>query len=58
MHVYQYKLLNVLDLKCSFKSEQNLLSFVLSSTYIRKKYWIPENFQLPVFNGFTCFEMS
>ena len=24
----------------------------------RKKYWIPENFRFPVFNVFTCFEMS
>ena len=32
--------------------------FLLSSTYIRRKYWIRENFRLPVFDGFTCFEMS
>ena len=35
-----------------------LLNFLLSSIYIRIKYWIRENFRLPVFNGFTCFEMS
>ena len=34
------------------------LSFLLSSMYIRRKYWIRENFRLPVFDGFTCFEMS
>ena len=38
------------------------ISFVfhvlLSSIYIRRKYWIRENFRLPVFDGFTCFEMS
>ena len=33
-------------------------SFLFSSIYIRRKYWIRENFQLPVFDGFTCFEMS
>ena len=32
--------------------------FLLSSIYIRRKYWIRENFRLPVFDGFTCFEMS
>ena len=32
--------------------------FLLSSIYIRKKYWIRENFLLPVFDGFTCFEVS
>ena len=35
--------------------EQILL---LSSIYIRRKHWIRENFRLPVFDGFTCFEMS
>ena len=34
-----------------------LYIFLLSSIYIRK-YWIRENFRLPVFDGFTCFEMS
>ena len=29
-----------------------------SSIYIRRKYWIRKNFRLPVFDGFTCFEMS
>ena len=32
--------------------------FLLSSIDIRRKYWIRENFRLPVFDGFTCFEMS
>ena len=32
--------------------------FLLSSIYIRKKCWIRENFRLPVFDRFTCFEMS
>ena len=32
--------------------------FLLSSIYIRRKYWIRENFRLPVFDEFTCFEMS
>ena len=31
--------------------------FLLSSIYIRRKYWIRENFRLPVFDGLTCFEM-
>ena len=35
-----------------------IVSFLLSSIYIRRKYWIRENFRLPVFDGFTCFEMS
>ena len=30
----------------------------IESIYIRRKYWIRENFRLPVFHGFTCFEMS
>ena len=34
------------------------MPFLLSSIYIRRKYWICENFRLPVFDGFTCFEMS
>ena len=34
------------------------LNFLLSSIYIRRKYWIRKNFRLPVFDGFTCFEMS
>ena len=33
------------------------LPFLLSSIYKRRKYWIRENFRLPVFDGFTCFEM-
>ena len=32
--------------------------FLFSSIYIRRKYWIRENFRLPVFDGFTCLEMS
>ena len=32
-------------------------SFFLSSLCIRRKCWIRENFRLPVFDGFTCFEM-
>ena len=32
--------------------------FLLSSICIRRKYWIRENFLLPVFDGFTCFEMA
>ena len=35
-----------------------LPTFLLSSIYIRRKYWILEIFRLLVFNGFTCFEMS
>ena len=33
-------------------------NFSLSSIYIRRKYWIRENFRFPVFDEFTCFEMS
>ena len=32
--------------------------YLLTSTYIRRKYWIRENFPHSVFDGFTCFEMS
>ena len=35
-----------------------IISFLLSSIYLRGKYLIRENFRLPVFDGFTCFEMS
>ena len=31
---------------------------VLSSICIRRKYWIRDYFRIPVFDGFTCFEMS
>ena len=40
------------------KLEETHSLFLLSSIYIRRKYWIRENFRLPVFDGFTCFEMS
>ena len=40
------------------KKFSELDRFLLSSIYIRRKYWIRENFRLPVFDGFTCFEMS
>ena len=57
-----YELLNYLWLKNEVRVEIPphekfffLLSF--SSTYIRKKYWIHENFRHPVFDGFTAFEM-
>ena len=33
-------------------------AFLQSSTYIRRKYWIRENFRHPVFDRFACFEMS
>ena len=29
-----------------------------SSTYMRRKYWICENFQHLNFDGFICFELS
>ena len=32
--------------------------FLLSSIYIRRKHYIRGNFPHPVFDGFTCFEMS
>ena len=32
--------------------------FLLYSIYIRRKFWIRENFLYPVFDGFTCFEVS
>ena len=35
-----------------------IIHFLLSSIHIRWKYWIRKNFRLPVFDGFTCFEMS
>ena len=35
-----------------------IFSFSLSSIYIRRKYWIRENFRHPVFNRFTCFGRS
>ena len=39
------------------KIEKNIL-FTFFYIYIKRKYWIRENFRLPVFDGFTCFEMS
>ena len=33
-------------------------TFSLYSICIGRKYWIREKFRLPIFNGFTCFEMS
>ena len=39
-------------------SNDFFFAFLLSSIFIRRKYWIRENFRLPVFDGFTCFEMS
>ena len=41
-----------------FEECSDFENFLLSSIYIRRKYWIRENFRLPVFDGFTCFEMS
>ena len=39
-----------------FKLNLSEFPFLLSSTlYIRRKYWNPENFRLPVFIGFTRF---
>ena len=32
--------------------------FLLFYIYMRRKYWIRENFWHPVFDRFTCFEMS
>ena len=52
---------DTLPLKCVLKIRRssNLPHiFLLSSIYIRRKYWIRENFRLPVFDGFTCFEIS
>ena len=47
-------------LKCLFSLifKRIKYHFLLSSICIRRKYWIRENFRLPVFDGFTCFEMS
>ena len=39
-----------------FHAESSI--FFLSSIYVRRKYWIRENFPHPVFDGFTGFEMS
>ena len=36
----------------------SLFCFLLSSICIRRKYWIRENFQHRVFDGFTCFQTS
>ena len=50
---YQYyntKILKLLSMTSSF-----ITFFYI---HIRRKYWIRENFRLPVFDGFTCFEMS
>ena len=44
--------------KLNFNLLLTEILFLLSSIFIRRKYWIRENFQLPVFDGFTCFEMS
>ena len=41
---------------CFLKNEA--IIFLLSAIYIRRKYWIRENFRFPVFDGFTCFETS
>ena len=47
-------------LKLLFSSEFAFIlpSLLISSIYVRRKYWICENLQLPVFDGFTCYEMS
>ena len=34
-----------------------LFLFLLSSMYIKRKYWIRKNFRHPVFDEFTCSEM-
>ena len=61
--------IRVINIKKDYRNEKKkekilimflfyLFIFLLSSIYIRRKYWIRENFRLPVFDGFTCFEMS
>ena len=44
----------------SLNFNRNLWNFyiLLSSINIGRKYWIRENFRHPVFDGFTCLEMS
>ena len=49
---------NYLSFSFSLSLYIYIFLFLLSSMYIRRKYWIRENFRLPVFDGFTCFEMS
>ena len=52
------KLFESLETTC-LENPENYSKYLLSSTfYIRRKYWNHENFQLPIFNGFTRFRMS
>ena len=62
LHGYLYKKVPV---KCYENSESYqqynelyLSFFLFSSIYVRRKYWIRENFRHTIFDGFTCFEMS
>ena len=41
-----------------FKKMLEQIMVLLSSIYIRRKYWIRKNFRHSVFDGFTCFGMS
>ena len=52
---------NVVIIDCSldykwFTKNHSSYCFLLSSTYRKRKYWIRENFRLPVFDGFIWFE--
>ena len=53
--MFKISIVNILE---RIKRSEILIAFLLSSIYIRRKYWIRENFRLPVFDGFTCFKMS
>ena len=53
----------VLDNLCCLQKQMTLwiafeFFFLLTSMYVRKNYWIRVNYRLPVFDGFTCFEVS
>ena len=58
IHMAAPKERNILISISLLKLEIFLFFFLLFAIYIRRKYWISENFGHPVLDGFTFFEMS